>query len=182
MHSRTSRPARLLTALSLSAALATALAACGHENGDETARDSESAGSATSTGDAEISDAPGSDAPGDDATGDYPTFAPEDYAFRLEVLCYCPQVGAVRVRVRDGKVVSARMLQDARSAPKGAEAPAYAKKTINDIIALANDSKAASVDVTWPDGQDYPSAVAVDRIADATDDEVTYTIRNVNVQ
>lgn len=109
----------------------------------------------------------------------YPAFAPENYSFRLEVLCYCPQIGAVRVIVQDGKVAGATTLSgDA----KGTEAPEFVRLTINDIIERANDPAVDKVDVTWPAGQDYPSVVAIDQLSMATDDEVTYTIKNVRVQ
>lgn len=182
MGTRPSSPRRpshrpLAAGLATVAALLAMLTACGHENDDETARDdSSTAGSPAG------SPATGTTTHSDGASqSTYPDFAPPDYTFRLEVLCFCPQVGAVRVEVRDGKVVSATTLGSGRGVRKGAEAPAYARKTINDVIALANDTTASSVKVTWPDGQDYPSSVAVDRMANATDDEVTYTVKNVRV-
>lgn len=108
----------------------------------------------------------------------WPAFEPADYVYRLEVLCFCPLLGPVRVTVEDGEVVSARSIS---GETRGEEAPEYARLTIDDIIARANDPRVAKADVTWPDGQDHPSTVAIDQIANATDDEVTYTIRNVRV-
>ncbi|HWI44269.1 MAG TPA: DUF6174 domain-containing protein [Nocardioides sp.] len=165
-------PRPVVAVLAISAALLASMTACGHEN-DETARDdSTPAASSPSTGSTTDSAGTG---------GSYPDFAPQDYTFRLEVLCFCPQVGAVRVEVHDGRVVSATTLGGGRGVQKGAKAPDYARKTINDVIAVANDTTASSVKVTWPDGQDYPSSVAVDRMANATDDEVTYIVKNVRL-
>ena len=39
----------------------------------------------------------------------------------------------------------------------------------------------AQVDVAWPADQDWPSTVAVDRIENAVDDEVTYSISDVEI-
>ena len=162
-----------MAGLATAVVLVASLTACGHENDDAIARDD----SSPATSPATATTTP----PAGLGQGAYPDFAPPDYTFRLEVLCFCPQVGAVRVEVRDGKVVSATTLGSGRAVRKGAEAPAYARKTINDLVAIANDPTASSVKVVWPDGQDYPSSVAVDRMADATDDEVTYIVKNVRV-
>ena len=156
---------RLLTALPL---LLVPLSACSHEN-DQRAADP-ATGSAGSPGIATT--APESPSPS--STGRYPTFSAPDYVYRLEVLCFCPQVGTVKVRVRGGKVVDA-------TDGKGRQAPEYTRLSINDIIAMANDPQASKVQVTWPQGQDHPTSVAIDRIANATDDEVTYTIKKVRV-
>lgn len=108
----------------------------------------------------------------------FPGFAPEDYTYRLEVLCFCPRVGAVRVEVADGKVVAATALSGRL---KGRPAPDFTRLTIDDIIDRANDPSAAQVKVVWPQGQDHPTSVRIDTMDRATDDEVTYVIRNVRV-
>lgn len=147
-----------------------ALAACSNEN-DGRAADpaSEAPTSApTSTGPSESAS----------STGRYPTFAPADYVYRLRVLCYCPQVGTVEVTVADGAVTEAVIAGGPR---KGQSAPEFTRLTINDVIAMANDPDAAKVQVDWPDGQDHPTSVQLDRIANAVDDEVTYAIKDVRV-
>jgi hypothetical protein len=169
-------PLRATAVATLVVVLLAGLTACARENDEETVHDEATTPSATaSTGDEATGSASG-------GPGTYPLFAPEDYVYRLEVICFCPQVGAVRVEVADGEVVSARTLRGGRGVTKGAEAPDFARLTINDVIEIANDPSASSVEVTWPDGQDYPSVVDVDRIERATDDEVTYTIKNVRVR
>ena len=98
--------------------------------------------------------------------------------YRLEVLCYCPQVGAVRVTVVDGEVASATTLT---GPGRGKDAPEYARLTIADILEKANALGPDGAEVVWPDGQDHPSSVALDPVERAVDDEVTYTIGRVRV-
>lgn len=152
----------------------TLLAGCGHED-DDRARDTSSSGGSTSQ-----SPGPGgmggSESP--DA-GAWPSFAPQDYVYRLEILCFCPLLGPLRVSVEDGEVASAVSIS---GESKGEEAPEFARLTINDVIARANDPQVAEAEVTWPAGQDHPTTVAIDQIERATDDEVTYTITNVRVR
>lgn len=154
---------RLAAGAALAAVTALGTTGCGSE--DDAATD-------------DATGVPSATAPSSSAAPTYPAFTPENYTFRLEVLCYCPQVGAVRVTVQDGKVARATAISgDA----KGTEAPEFMRLTINDIIERANDPELDKVDVTWPAGQDYPSVVALDQLSMATDDEVTYTIKNVRV-
>lgn len=159
-----------LAAAAVTAALALASAGCGHENDaatDDAAQQGEPSGKPSATA-STTSDA-----------RDYPDFAPSNYTYRLEVLCYCPQIGAVRVTVRDGKVTEATSVA---GETKGQDAPKFARLSINDIIARANDPQVDEAEVTWPSGQDHPSVVALDQLAMAVDDEVTYAIKNVRVQ
>ncbi len=116
-----------------------------------------------------------------DASGTYPEFDATDYSFVLEQQCYCPLTGPVKVTVEDGEVTSAVIVKGGNGIKKGSEAPEYLHLTINDVIAHANDTSAAKIDVDWPEGQDWPSTVAVDQIENAVDDEVTYVIRDVRI-
>lgn len=147
-----------------------ALAACSNEN-DGRAADPVSSAPSSTPPEASPSESPSS-------TGRYPDFAPADYVYRLRVLCYCPQVGTVEVTVSDGAVTEAVIAGGPR---KGQSAPEFTRLTINDVIAKANDPDAAKVQVDWPDGQDHPTSVQLDRIANAVDDEVTYSIKDVRV-
>ena len=114
--------------------------------------------------------------------GTYPEFDESDYTFVLEQFCFCPFVGPVQVTVEDGEVASAVVLKGQQGGlKKGSEAPEYLRKTINDVIAYANDTEAAEVVVDWPDGQDWPSSVAVDQIEEAVDDEVSFAVRDVEI-
>lgn len=153
----------------LAALLALGLSACGRED-DAKAQDP-------------ASDAPSSGTTTDDPTDDptteqWPDFAATDYTYRLEVLCFCPMTGPLQVTVADGKVTSATRIT---RPGKGTEAPEFARLTINDLIAKANDPTVFEADVVWPDGTDHPTKIAIDQIENAVDDEVTYTIGNVVV-
>ncbi len=161
--------------LPIAAALTAALlTACGHED-DARARDT-APSEPTTTGPT----AGGSEGTDPTATPTtWPAFAPESYVYRLEILCFCPLVGPLRVSVEDGEVTSAISLS---GETKGEEAPDFARLTINDVIDRANDPQVAEAEVTWPAGQEHPTTVAIDQIERATDDEVTYTIRNVRVR
>ena len=103
--------------------------------------------------------------------GSYPEFAPPDYTYQLTVKCLCASAGSpVQVTVADGRVVDA-----------GGQTGQPFAVTINDIITAANDSSADRVAVDWPAGQDYPNSVFVDRSKNVADDEVGYTIEDVQV-
>lgn len=157
---------RLGAAAAMTTALALGAAGCKHEN--DAATDD-----AKAEGEPSVSQNPPS------AVRDYPDFEPANYSYRLEVLCYCPQVGAVRVTVKDGKVTEAI---STTGEARGQAAPEFARLSINDIIARANDPQVDEAEVTWPTGQDHPSVVILDQLRMATDDEVTYTIKDVRIR
>jgi hypothetical protein len=114
--------------------------------------------------------------------GTYPAFEPEDYTYTLVLSCFCVGGGTpVDVTVRDGEVTEAVYDADGRGAEAGEPADGRLWLTINDVIAAANDTEAALVQVDWPEGQDYPSSVRVDENADAVDDELGYTVSDVEV-
>lgn len=114
--------------------------------------------------------------------GTYPDFEPEDYSYTLVVSCFCPDAGTpVRVTVVDGEAVEAVYAQGGRGVTKGDPAPDYRRLTIDDVIEAANDTEAAVVDVTWPEGQDYPTSVAVDQDELMVDEEVGYSLSDVVV-
>src|SRR5688500_17259847 len=95
--------------------------------------------------------------------GTYPAFEPEDYTYTLVLACFCAGGGSpVDVTVRDGEVTDATYDGDGRGAQAGTPADKLMWLTINDVIGHANDTGAASVQVEWPAGQDYPSSVYVD--------------------
>ena len=157
----------------LGLALLLCLAACSGTD------DADDASSAASTGASDPSSSATTSAAPSPSASTYPRFAPKDYTYRLEVLCFCTQVGAVRVEVADGKVANATGVTGRL---KGQRAPEFARLTINDIIARANDRSAAQVKVVWPRGQDHPTSVRIDAMKQATDDEVTYVIRKVRMK
>ncbi|HWU23713.1 MAG TPA: DUF6174 domain-containing protein [Nocardioides sp.] len=151
---------RPVLAAAAAASLLAALSACG--SGNQVAADPATTSAPTTTG---------------ASTGAYPLFTPTDYTYRLQVMCYCPLVGPVDITVRNGRVADATIVGGAH---KGGSVPTYVKKTINDIIAIANDPKSGDVKVDWPAGADAPRSVAVNPIQRAADAGVTYVIRNVD--
>jgi len=166
--------------LALSAAallLPLALTACGSDAGGNDAASDPAPTSATSTPTPSPTVSP--------SAGSYPEFAPTDYTYSLSVGCFCMDAGTpITVTVVDGKVVKA-VYAKADSGRGGANAGDPADQrywmTINDVIALANDTKADRVTVDWPPGQDYPNQVYVDAHKDMADDEISYTIADVQV-
>ena len=152
--------AAVTAALTLPLLLATS--ACSHES-DRAADTTSAAPSSTAT---------------TTATPSYPTFAAQDYSYHLEVLCFCPQLGTIEVVVRDGKVTDATSLDGPQA---GISAPDFARLSIDDILAQAHAPGIAKAKIDWPDGQDHPSSIMIDRIAQGVDDEVTYTIKDVQV-
>lgn len=162
----TRKPRRTLLATATAIAL-TALTGCGGD--DTTATDPTS----RTTSSSQPTTSP--------TVGTYPDFEATDYTYLLEQRCFCPLTGPVKVTVEDGEVTDAVIARGGHGMKKGSDAPSYLRLTINDIIARANDTKAAKVDVDWPEGQDWPSKVYVDKVENAMDDEITYLIRDVQV-
>ncbi|WP_370250448.1 DUF6174 domain-containing protein [Nocardioides sp.] len=115
--------------------------------------------------------------------GTYPEFGPRDYDYTLQVSCYCADNAPIRISVRDDEVVSAVYVGPrAREAGlRGEEAPDYRRLTIDDVIAAANDTGAARVDVVWPQGQDHPDSVYVDQDERMADEELGYAVSDVDV-
>ena len=154
------------------------LAGCGSDGGSHDVASDSTPTSATST-------PTPTTAPTAATAGSYPEFAPTDYTYTLGVGCFCMDSGSpITVTVADGEVVKAVYAKDAigRGGAQAGEAVDHRYwMTINDVIAEANNPKADHVTVDWPGGQDYPNQVSVDPNRETTDDEVFYTISNVQV-
>ena len=159
-----------LRAAALTTAALLTLSACGDESGPETAGDPTPSASTSPSPTAEPT------------VGSYPAFAPEDYSYTLVVMCFCADAGVdIRVTVAGGTVSDAVYARSGRGVKKGDPVEKYRWLTINDVIDAANDTEADSVQVTWPDGQDYPTSVYVDPQANAMDEEIGYEISDVVV-
>ena len=110
----------------------------------------------------------------------WPAYDVEDYSYTLRTTCFCADGGVpVTVTVRDGKVTDAVYARTGYGHAAGANASAWMRVTINDVIDAANTTDAYRVEVRWPAGQPYPTAVWVDHAKNAIDEEIGYTIRNV---
>jgi hypothetical protein len=164
---------RLTVAVS-AAVLSLVLTACG-EGGDDVASDP---GPSEPTSEP----IPTSTPTQEPTVGTYPAFEPENYTYTLVLACFCAGGGTpVDVTVRDGEVIDAVYDGDGRGAEAGTPADKLMWLTINDIIDEANDTGAASVQVDWPAGQDYPTSVYVDQDLQAADEERGYEISQVVV-
>jgi hypothetical protein len=157
-----------------------ALTACGADGGHGAASDPAPT-SATSTPTPSPTASP-TVAP---TVGSYPDFAPTDYSYTLSVGCFCMDTGTpITVTVAGGQVVKAVYTKGSTGrggSHAGEPADQRYWMTINDIIAQANDTTADHVTVDWPAGQDYPNQVFVDQHKDMADDEITYTISDVQL-
>ena len=173
----------LMRSLALSVAalvLPLSLAACGSsDDGDDVATDP---GPTTATS---------TPTPSPTATptvGTYPEFEPTDYTFELTVSCFCMSAGLpVVVTVANAEVVTAVYGMGSSGGRDGGinegdPADKLYWLTINDVIEKANDTNADTVRVDWPAGQDYPNSVLVDGEKSMADDEIGYTIANVQVR
>jgi hypothetical protein len=162
---------RTRSARVLAAALLTALALTGcSDDGDD--------GTATDTS--------GEETPSPTASptvGTYPAYAPEDYSFTLTVSCFCPDAGVpIRVTVAGGKVAEAVYGEKGPGHAAGDPVQQLRAVTIDGIIDELNAATDAErVEVEWPAGQDYPSEVYIDQSARISDEEIGYTIADVQV-
>ena len=112
--------------------------------------------------------------------GSYPSFTPSDYTYTLRVQCFCAGAGTpIRVTVVGGKVTRAVYAESGRGVHRGDPADGRLAVTIAQVIGAANDTGAATVEVTWPAGQDYPSSVSVDQSKQMADEEIGYTVSDV---
>jgi hypothetical protein len=143
--------------------------------------------SCSTAGDAAVDGTRGTPPPAPSGTPDpHPTAAPwpaydvDDYTYTLRTACFCGDRGVpVIVTVRDGQATDAVYAHRGRGHAAGDRAGSWMQVTINDIIDAANIKDAYQVRVNWPEGQDYPTSVWVDRDANTADEEIGYSIRNV---
>jgi hypothetical protein len=153
------------------------LAGCGSDGGAHDVASDSAPPSATSTPTPTPTTSP--------TVGGYPEFAPTDYTFTLSVGCFCMDSGTpITVTVADGQVVKAVYAKAATGRGGAQSGDAVDQRywmTINDVIAEANDTTAQKVKVDWPDGQDYPDQVYVDKNKQVADDEISYKIDDVEV-
>ncbi|MEO5852562.1 MAG: DUF6174 domain-containing protein [Nocardioides sp.] len=170
---------RLATAL-LSLGLVATLAGCG----SGTVRDAAGGSASESPTPSPMPSPTSSPTPSPDPLppiGDHPAYPYADYAYVLEVQCFCPTFGQpVRVTVTDGEVTGATWTHKAPDHAKGDETDLeWLRLSINDVLTEAADPSYDDVEVTWPAGQDHPDSVAIDRLKMAIDDEVTYLLSDV---
>jgi hypothetical protein len=171
-------PMRALALSFAALVLPLSLAACGSDDdGDDVASDPAPTSATSSPSPTEPTAEP--------TVGTYPAFEPTDYTYQLTVSCFCMGAGVpIVVTVVDAEVVGAVYAMDdgGRGGTKaGDPADQSFWLTLNDVIDTANDTEAATVTVDWPAGQDYPNSVYVDGEESIADDEVGYTVADVQV-
>ncbi len=163
---------RRTAAIVLTSALTLSVAACGGDDGTKVATDPGSDASTSAPVAPTVAPEPGS-------LPDYPY---TDYAYTLEQRCFCANIDQkYRVTVEGGKAVSVAWATAGEGHEVGDPVPeaTYMTLSIQDIIDLGNDQKAAKVTVDWPAGQLYPNSVYVDQNKLIADEEVTWVISDV---
>lgn len=110
----------------------------------------------------------------------WPAYPAADYTYRLTASCFCTVAGVpIEITVRGGEVTRAVYARDGRGFRAGQPALKGLRLSIDDIIDKANDPGYAEVRVTWAEGEDHPSSVALDPDRRAVDEEITYAIADV---
>lgn len=171
---------RRVTRTAVVLALSILLAACGSDRPQDAVDGSPPKTTAPTS--APTTGSPSPSPPASTVETKYPAFVPETYTFQLVVNCFC--LGAnvpIRVTVADTVATDATYAADGAGVKAGEPADEAFWLTINDVIDAASDPTVAHVDIDWPEGQDHPTTVHVDRALDATDDDVVYTISDVHV-
>ena len=100
------------------------------------------------------------------------------YQFTIRKLCFCFMTDALRATVVDDSVVSVVVVST--GAPVDVK---FAPTTINDLFdfieqGLANHS--AVLDVTYDPDLGYPRTIVYDGAVNAADDEINFTVSNVD--
>lgn len=115
------------------------------------------------------------------AVGDYPDYPHASYSYTLSLKCYCANIDAqYRISVVDNEVVSVTFANSGTGFTEGEEVRNDGPRlTLDALIAMANDPKNDHVSVDWPQGQDHPTSIFVDRSRTAMDEEVEYSIQDV---
>jgi len=168
---------RRLAALAITTVLVSSLAACGGDDGGATATDtSPTTGATTATAEPTPSGPTAEPEP-----GSLPDFPYQDYAYTLEMRCFCANFDQkYRITVAGGEVSAVTWATEGDGHDAGdAVTDEYLHVTIQDIIDQGNDPKAAQVDIEWPVGQAWPDSVYVDKDKMVADEEVTWVISEV---
>ena len=104
---------------------------------------------------------------------------PSDYAYTLNVGCFCIVTGPIRITVEDGEVTGVEELAE-RERDEPAVDDVVAERSVTlvelgDIVRRAR-READKVDVEYDPTYGFPTSVAIDWYKDAVDDEIGYTV------
>jgi hypothetical protein len=109
----------------------------------------------------------------------HPTYSgPDDYAYTLNVGCFCPYVGPLRITVQDDAVVDVRQL-DPREDQGNVETLINEwARTLAELEAEVDRARreADKVEVEYDPVFGFPTSISIDWIRDAVDDEISYTV------
>ena len=103
------------------------------------------------------------------------------YTFELMISCFCPfsEIMPITVEVQDGKIVS---MTDVNGKAVEGEFAQYIEEaaSIEKLFALAekNASEAEEIKVTYDAQYGFPTAINIDFIKMAVDDEISYYVNN----
>ena len=105
------------------------------------------------------------------------------YTFELIISCFCPfaEIMPVTVEVKDGKIVS---MTDVNGKAVEGEFAQYIEEaaSIERLFDIAekNASEAEEIQVTYDAQYGFPTAINIDFIKMAVDDEISYYVNNFN--
>ncbi len=104
------------------------------------------------------------------------------YRYTLDIDCFCPW-GRFDVVVRNGEVVQARRVGSGGVGGSGQPPGALTIDGLFTVVSQARSSSspAANVTVSYDERYGYPQRISIDRIADAVDDEISYTVSDFQV-
>jgi len=104
---------------------------------------------------------------------------PAEYQFNYTRSCFCPALTNVRVTVRNGVVVSARVIATGAelSPTERAEIPTI--DGLFDVIESAIDQRAHELRVSYDAQMGFPMSIVLDYREMIADDEVFYEVKEV---
>ncbi len=111
----------------------------------------------------------------DDARARWTRAGISDYNFVFTITCFCVETGTFDVEVQNNIVVHVTSLPDSEMV--GNEVG----KTIGDLFGILAEAYARNADqvtVSYDPALGFPTSIALDYIAEAIDDEVSYGVEN----
>ncbi|SCK42545.1 DUF6174 domain-containing protein [Streptomyces sp. WMMB 322] len=105
--------------------------------------------------------------------------APRRYSYTLETSTMAV-TGSFRVRVRDGKVVRARLLDGSRMPAGRLEERVHSVEELLKRVEDAREVDAHRADVAY-DGDHRPARIELDPYEEASDDQASYRMRDYRI-
>ena len=112
--------------------------------------------------------------------GDDPGYTgPADYAFTLNVGCFCAYTGPLRITVYEDEVVDVRLLNPPEQRDESFERIIEERSlTLSDLVEIAHraEQEADDVEVTYDPTYGFPTSIAIDWYREMADDEISYSV------